>query len=216
MGWIEKAWAVAALVGALALAACNGQSQLVGDDGSTVGGSGGGGGAHDDNRAGSAHTDSAPLGAVCWQTVEHEAYFRGFSLNEVDISGSPMCSSGLCLQNHFQGRVSCPYGQESRSDASCFVQGTDVAVTGRVSPQLASRQAAVASICSCRCAGTGPGPYCTCTAGMECVHVFDDLGLGTDDVSGSYCIPSGSAYDATSAQVACNLPLLNCGAPDPY
>jgi hypothetical protein len=143
---------------------------------------------------------------------EYFPSFPGYDANEVNLDDhAAMCSTNLCLTNHFQGRASCPYGQVAGS-SDCLVEGSKVPVSGAVQPQLVARQTAVASICSCHCAGAGPGPYCTCPDSMQCEHLVDDLGIG--DFAGSYCIPKGSQYDPTGDMSVCSKP--NCGDAHPY
>ncbi len=170
--------------------------------------------------AGAAGTAGAatglPLGSTCVDTDESEANFSGYNAREVNLDpASTECSSKLCLKNHFQGRVSCPYGQAAGA-AQCFLPGLDAPVTVEVDPQLYARRASLASICSCHCAGAGPGPYCTCPGSMECVHLVDDLGFGgaPSQLAGSYCIPTGSEYDITASAAPCTSP--NCGPARPY
>ncbi len=142
----------------------------------------------------------AELGDTCVNSDETYPGFAGYSADDVVVDDEDTtCRSGICLQNHFQGRVSCPYGQAT-ADGSCLVAGSAVPVGVAVKPQLQERQASVASICSCHCAGDGPGPYCTCPSNMECVHLVDDVyypsSVGSE-YSGSYCIPAGSEYSKT-------------------
>jgi hypothetical protein len=156
----------------------------------------------------------AALGEPCISDDEYFSGFTGYSTNEVVLeTDTPVCSTGICLLNHFQGRVSCPYGQAAGS-ADCLVRGSNVPVTGAVQPQLVSRQAAQAAICTCHCDGNGPGPYCTCPESMQCEHVVDDLQLGGSELAGSYCIPKGSQYEAKSDQTLCTQP--NCGDAHPF
>lgn len=52
------------------------------------------------------------VGDPCTPEQEYNPGFLGFSNAEVDVeSKSFQCQTRLCLVNHFQGRVSCPYGQ---------------------------------------------------------------------------------------------------------
>ncbi|HEY0468002.1 MAG TPA: hypothetical protein VGC79_27570, partial [Polyangiaceae bacterium] len=135
------------------------------------------------------------------------------NINEINIEDhSSACRSGLCLGNHFQGLVSCPYGQDAGA-GDCLLPGSLQTVFVAVPPQLVERQAAVASICSCRCDGPGPGPFCTCPGSMQCEHLIDDVGIGAD-YAGSYCIPNGSAYEPSAPRTECVEP--NCGVKHPY
>lgn len=164
----------------------------------------------------------APLGASCLLSDEYRPTFNGYAITEVDIDDrSPICASGVCISNHFQGRVSCPYGQSSDqlSDPRCFLPGSNTPVTVPVDPQLVALPAAEHVICSCRCDGPGAGPFCTCAAGMECAPLVGDFGLpGDDSLVGSYCIPKGTAYDplGTIPPNGCDASLMNCGDPRPY
>ena len=48
----------------------------------------------------------------CTPDEEYDPTFQGFSIQDVSVeSKSYVCLSRLCLVNHFQGRVTCPYGQ---------------------------------------------------------------------------------------------------------
>jgi hypothetical protein len=151
------------------------------------------------------------LGEVCFDEQYDSARYSVREVNIIDRSS--LCSSGICVVNHFQGLVSCPYGQAAGA-ADCLRPGSNEAISGAIPPQLVERQAAVASICSCQCDGPGPGPYCTCPESMQCEHLIDDLGLGSSNLAGSYCIPKGSAYTASDPQTPCVQ--SNCGVEHPY
>ncbi|MGD0676192.1 MAG: hypothetical protein ABSC94_12280 [Polyangiaceae bacterium] len=122
------------------------------------------------------------VGDPCVPELEYLPSFLGFSEQEVSVeSKSFQCQSFLCLVNHFQGRVSCPYGQTSTATGNPGPNGTTLPacsmpngapVTGttdgkpesandpyadpnneaQVLPQCISRQTADAVYCSCRCA----------------------------------------------------------------
>lgn len=52
------------------------------------------------------------VGDPCVPEDEYYTTFSGYSVSEVNIeSRSFQCETRVCLVNHFQGRVSCPYGQ---------------------------------------------------------------------------------------------------------
>lgn len=143
------------------------------------------------------------VGETCTSDLEYTANFSGFNVEEVNIEDhSPACETGVCIQNHFQGRVSCTYGQFD-SGEECTVPGSNTSVNGPVAPQLVARAPHLASICSCQCAGSGPGPYCTCPTDMQCEPLVDDLHNGTP-LAGSYCIPSGSQYDPQGDTTTCS------------
>ena len=57
--------------------------------------------------------ESGGVGAPCIPEDEYDQDFSGFALQEVNVeSRSFQCETRVCIVNHFQGRVSCPYGQE--------------------------------------------------------------------------------------------------------
>ncbi len=122
------------------------------------------------------------VGDPCTPDEEYVANFAGFSAQEVNVeSKSFQCRTRLCLANHFQGRVSCPYGQDSSGHSppglspndpnvnGCVVPGTMTPIDptlnpdgtpivpapklGKtVQPQCLDRKTADAVYCSCRCA----------------------------------------------------------------
>jgi hypothetical protein len=161
---------------------------------------------------------ASPLGSVCVAELEEEPDFNGFRLGEVTVSEQDSCESGLCLVAHFQGRVSCPYGQPQDDLSQCFLPWSDATVTVEVPAQLLARPPSLASTCSCRCAGPGPGPFCDCAADQECVDLIPDLGLpNSERLVGSYCALRGSLdgwHDADRAP--CLSDLASCGPARPY
>lgn len=132
---------------------------------------------------------------------ENLTAFGSYSRGEINIADT--APNLYCLYNHFQGRVSCPYGQ---TEAELVLPETDparchtpegAAVTVEVLPQLSKRQAKDTVYLSCRCDGPDPkATYCACPteSGFECAHLVDDLGLGSD-YGGSYCVRTGTVYD---------------------
>ena len=173
---------------------------------------------------GHGESANAALGDLCIPADEYLHTFSSYSESEVTIvSGTGACASGICLVNHFRGRVSCPYGQteeQAATDPQCFLPGSNVAVTVPVEAQLLDRRADIAAVCSCRCDGPGDGPFCTCGEGMECKRLVEPIGLpGDEHLAGSYCIPAGTAYDATRPPVGhdvCSMDAMDCGEPHPY
>jgi hypothetical protein len=62
---------------------------------------------------------STGVGDPCIPEAEYLTSFLGFSFSEVNVeSKSFQCQTRLCLANHFQGRVTCPYGQNSTGTAA--------------------------------------------------------------------------------------------------
>jgi hypothetical protein len=164
---------------------------------------------------------AGPLGAVCVPELERDPSFSGFQLEEVNVeTGAASCASGTCLVQRFRGRVSCPLGnlQSSGFDDSCLVPGSHQPVTVPVPSQLVSRPPSSSAFCSCRCAGPGEGPFCECAQGQECVPLIEELGLGGDQLAGSYCVPRG-ATDGPSphnGQTGCDQAPEQCAADRPF
>ena len=121
------------------------------------------------------------VGDPCVPEQEFDPGFNGFDEKEVNVeSKSFQCRTRICLVNHFRGRVSCPYGQNSDKTAPpganpCVIPGTSDPVTGiptrnppldpndpnsyndarkksLVAAQCVDRAADKAVYCSCRCA----------------------------------------------------------------
>jgi hypothetical protein len=121
------------------------------------------------------------VGDPCTPEAEYSAAFTGFNENEVSTeSADYQCFSRLCLVNHFQGLVSCPYGQDAKQNTDwgqtgsgatapqgcttpfihAKVDGIDPSTglpvnstTGAtVMPQCLDRRSDDAVYCSCRCA----------------------------------------------------------------
>jgi hypothetical protein len=128
--------------------------------------------------------ESGGVGDPCIPEDEYKQSFNGFALTEVNVeSRSFQCETRVCIVNHFQGRVSCPYGQLSADLAKdptaaerCRVPGTDGKtcvdntsgnlaacgsgnsrnadeITVPVDPQRIFRATEDAVYCSCRCKG---------------------------------------------------------------
>ena len=80
------------------------------------------------------------IGDPCVPGDERYAAAAGARLSEVVLEDHfAACNSGICLVNHFQGRVSCPLGQEAPasctgpSDTSCG-SGSSCVATGNTGP----------------------------------------------------------------------------------
>jgi hypothetical protein len=64
--------------------------------------------------AGSVCSTGGGVGDPCIPEEEYDPCFQGFSINVVSAeTKSFQCLTRVCLVNHFQGRVSCPYGQNA-------------------------------------------------------------------------------------------------------
>lgn len=152
------------------------------------------------------------VGDPCTPEDEYQTDFSGFSIEEVNVeSRSFQCETRICLVNHFQGRVSCPYGNDASTinlqkvppekPGDCRIPGSDeligtAAAPVAVDPQIYKRQAADAVYCSCRCDGPdAKARYCECPSGFACVKLVDKLPLGKGgQLAGNYCIREGSNY----------------------
>lgn len=174
------------------------------------------------------------VGDPCIPEDEYRQQVAGYGVTEVNVeSRSFQCETRVCLVNHFQGRVSCPYGQSEENlslpgtdPARCRVPGTKgdqdtEQIQVPVDPQLIERRADDAVYCSCRCDGPDKNArYCECPSGYACVELVEDLDLGTGqgagNLAGSYCIKDGTRYDATQGGgAACDRVLANCPTKEP-
>jgi hypothetical protein len=179
------------------------------------------------------------VGDPCTPEQEYEPTFGGFNEEEVNVeSKSYQCQTRLCLVNHFRGRVSCPYGQNTEGNApsdpkaggSCKIPGSGQAVTGPTLPdgtpadpkrkkqvcsQCQDRTADKAVYCSCRCANlqgqTNDGAnYCTCPDGFSCQQLVTSIGAGDTGLTGAYCIKNNTKYDRNNACAATLDPNTPC------
>jgi hypothetical protein len=58
------------------------------------------------------------VGDPCTPEQEYDPTFLGFAAGEVNVESKSFdCQTRLCLANHFQGRVTCPYGQDKNGKA---------------------------------------------------------------------------------------------------
>lgn len=204
--------------GLLSGVACGGGDNTSGYGADNADSDTGGSGGSDSAIGSGGTTQRLPLGAPCIPWSETQSDFSGFSSSYgIDLSVEyERCEGQLCLAHHFQGRVTCPYGQtqhdltlpadhERRCRTMAPTTGdiTPEPVEVAVAPQLVARRAEDVVHCSCRCAGPDPNAeYCTCPNGMECVDLVEDLGIGRNDLAGSYCINAGTTYDSNSASTS--------------
>jgi hypothetical protein len=157
------------------------------------------------------------VGDPCVPEEEYAPDFAGFSAEEASAeSRSLQCETRVCLVNHFQGRVSCPYGQseqQATGDPRCFVPGSADPIRSAVSPQLSKRRADDAVYCSCRCNGPDQNArYCECPSGFSCEDVIPKLGLGKEQLAGSYCVREGTGFHRNTlpANEVCDAKQKNC------
>lgn len=157
---------------------------------------------------GAGGCNSTGIGDPCVPEQEYVTSFTGFDKNEVSVEpNSFQCQTRLCLVNHFQGRVTCPYGQNpdgtpvpgtqsctqgNASPAGCCIPGFSQAVDGKdpstgmyLNPKYDSTtgfgEAAVPPNCADRTADKAV--YCSC----RCANVNGQTNDGAN-----YCTcPSG-------------------------
>ena len=183
--------------------------------------------------------DPGGVGDPCIPEDEYRQQVAGYGVTEVNVeSRSFQCETRVCLVNHFQGRVSCPYGQTEAVAGECGAPGAGAACADRgdacrvpgtdgredderivvpVDPQLVDRRAEDSVYCSCRCDGPDSNArYCECPSGYACVELVEDLqldtGQGAGNLAGSYCIKDGTRYDQTQrGGSSCDRGIANCG-----
>jgi hypothetical protein len=169
------------------------------------------------------------VGDPCIPEQEYDPTYAGANFDEVGVvPGSFQCLTRLCLINHFQGRVTCPYGQQangsplmnSSATNGCVTPGLQTDVSVAVAPQCINRQTADAVYCSCRCenlsGATDDGAnYCKCPSGFSCTQLVSSLGAGLDQgLTGGYCVRDGTAFSASptsASSMACGMGVTECG-----
>jgi hypothetical protein len=133
------------------------------------------------------------VGDPCTPEQEYDPSFLGFAAGEVNVESKSFdCQTRLCLANHFQGRVTCPYGQDKNGKAitlngsnpytdkngapigGCVLPGggqdqndgtppSGQAVTGTLGTSAPNPTAQVPAQCLDRTGGTGgTAVYCSC------------------------------------------------------
>ena len=145
------------------------------------------------------------VGDPCTPEDEYIQDFTGYNAQEVNVeSKSFQCETRVCLVNHFQGRVSCKYGQDT-PNTNCSRPGDkNQKIDAVVDAQLKNRQADRAVYCSCRCDGEDKNArYCKCPSGYACTHLVDDLAIGGTQLAGSYCVRDGTGYEPSDSE-ACS------------
>ncbi|HTB74012.1 MAG TPA: hypothetical protein VK762_12245 [Polyangiaceae bacterium] len=142
------------------------------------------------------NSDEASIGAPCLPLRESNPSFDGFLSAETGLDPAPS-GTATCLIYHFEGLVTCPYGQNAAGQApACAAPcttSTGQPVSGKVTPQCSARPASQTVVWSCRCANaqgmTNDGDdYCTCPSDTTCTQVIPSIGAAEDDVSGAYCL----------------------------
>ncbi|HEX4445925.1 MAG TPA: hypothetical protein VH044_04290 [Polyangiaceae bacterium] len=178
----------------------------------------------DSNASGILSTSLADGGTVvvgtpCALAEERPSTFDGFSFDEVNIEASPGDPSGaaVCISLHFQGRTTCPYGQDASgkgpSGQPCTTpDGTPV--VGAVAPQCTNHRAADSVVWSCRCANpagqTNDGAnYCDCAMGTTCVQAVASVSDNAT-LAGGYCLPLAQAAQGQVCSAECQPDTAPC------
>lgn len=161
--------------------------------------------------------EGAGVGDPCIPEDEYRVEFSGYSKDEVNVeSRSFQCETRVCLVNKFQGRVSCPYGQEM-GESGCMTPDGVRAIEVPVDAQLVERRPSDAVYCSCRCSGPqGNAPYCECPDGFSCADLIDDIGLGNRQLAGGYCVKNGSNPESSQDINDTRCTGNTCGDPNDF
>ena len=166
---------------------------------------------------------SGGIGDPCTPEDEYQQYFSGYEVSEVNIeSKSFQCETRLCLVNHFNGRVSCPYGQTEQ--AGCDAEpAPGPAVQALSHPRHdcgqhphpgAGEQAADEParprhrllLVPLRRRDTD-ARYCKCPTGFQCTKLLEPINrLGSKELAGSYCIKNGTEYQRRARRRRHRLP----------
>jgi hypothetical protein len=136
--------------------------------------------------------ESGGVGAPCTPEDEYNQSFNGFALTEVNVeSRSFQCETRVCIVNHFQGRVSCPYGQDDPATSMLPADARD----------------------RCRIPG-GDGNTCVDASGTEVVRVDNGIcPAGTTNVDEiKVPVDPQLVYRSAEDTVYCS---CRCKGPDP-
>jgi hypothetical protein len=163
------------------------------------------------------------VGEACSDVLPDELQprFSNYGVDELNVDcGASECRTSVgpfCMTYHFQGRVTCPYGQTESQLASfpatdpgrCRLPRADGTMTTEpvevtVAPQLAERRPEKTIFYTCVCAGTdSTREYCTCPAAMHCETLSEGF-LATERGITGLCVRDHAAYEPSST------PLLEC------
>jgi hypothetical protein len=153
-----------------------------------------------------------------------------------DCTANP-CAPGQNCTDNKQGdpilKTCKEIGVEPSSGTRCRIPGTSGAteadaITVPVPAQYFRRSAKASPArtgpgpvedsvyCSCRCANaqgsTDDGArYCECPSGFKCSRLIDNLGLGSSQLAGSYCIREGTDWGLDDRGESCATNIKNCG-----
>ncbi|KYF51038.1 hypothetical protein BE08_39195 [Sorangium cellulosum] len=110
--------------------------------------------------------ESGGVGDPCLPEDEYDPQFAGFKVTEENIeSRSFQCQTRICLVNHFQGRVSCPRGQEAPPTCKPGEGGCeDCKPSGTYAPDCdpAKPEQCLSGVCD------AAGSFCRCDGPEDC------------------------------------------------
>jgi hypothetical protein len=159
-------------------------------------------------------TNSACNGRVCDEAGRYCHCGAGDcpSGYSCDTDESNQCITKVCSK---------PQSALEEGEQRCYVPGTNEPVAVPVCAQCApaSKRTATgtspdAVYCSCRC-GVAEGEsedenfnFCECPDGFECQEIRKNVGLGDEQITGKYCVRSGTSYKSGDE--------VNCGVVQGY
>lgn len=174
--------------------------------------------------AGSLACEAGGVGDPCIPEDEYNLDFGGAEVSEVNVeSKSFQCETRVCLSAYFNGRVSCPYGQQAPASGpnACYTPGytpgsgndSTHLIRVDVPAQYTERRPDKAVYCSCRCNGPDKGArYCECPDGYTCQQLIPDLGISSGQLAGSYCVKKSAVVtDPTNLKSGVKCTGTNCG-----
>ncbi|MBI4701533.1 MAG: hypothetical protein HY744_10295 [Deltaproteobacteria bacterium] len=131
------------------------------------------------------------MGENCTPSLEYRHDFAGFKLSESTIeTGHSECGTGVCLVNHFQGRVTCPNGQNKPmpcgGDSDCG--GEKCKQAGVIAPACDPGKNAPDGTNQEDCHGLKCNPsgrYCECNSNADCA--MEGYSCGEQVDKGSMC-----------------------------
>ena len=159
--------------------------------------------------AGRAADGANAVGSPCVIGAERFPGYTGANVGSFELQEPAAAGQPWCLAYHFQGRSTCPYGQDQQGHAPAGASpcttpdGQPVIGPGdpTVLPQCVDRRPANVIFWTCKCANEqghadDGQTYCTCPSSMHCDATLALNLLGT---AGTYCSKPAAAYDPSSA-----------------
>ncbi len=150
------------------------------------------------------------IGDPCVPEDEYDGTFGGFRVSQENIeSRSFQCESRICLVNHFQGRVTCPLGQQAKT--ACTKPGESSGCSG---DELCTESATFQVDCS-GCLDEDDTTSCPCADSCNAEGAFCECGSNDDCPTDYLCDTEGVKLpDGTTAPASHQCKLFVCHAPD--